>query len=74
LSHQLVGFAALLSGRLRQPRFLLGCEMDFHALKVRQSEREWQPPGRATAGTRKPLPGDSKAGDLGPPLEWRLRK
>jgi hypothetical protein len=37
LPNQLVRGTALLSGRLRQYRFLLGCEMYFHGLRVRQN-------------------------------------
>jgi hypothetical protein len=33
LPYQLVGVTALLSGGLRQPGLLLGCEMYFHALQ-----------------------------------------
>jgi len=42
LPYQLVGVTALLSGGLRQPGFLLGCEMYFHALQGTSKPRERQ--------------------------------
>ena len=37
LPNQLIWVTALLSGRFRQSGFLLGCEMYFHGLRVRQN-------------------------------------
>jgi hypothetical protein len=42
LQYQLVRFTALLSGRLRQFCFLLGCEMYFHDAQNTVKPRAWQ--------------------------------
>jgi hypothetical protein len=42
LPYQLVGVAALLSGSLRQFRFLLGREMYFHEAQSKGKLRVWQ--------------------------------
>jgi hypothetical protein len=42
LLNQLVGVTALLSGRLRQPRFLPGCEMHFHDAQITRKLGSWQ--------------------------------
>jgi hypothetical protein len=33
--HQMLSFGACFGGELRELRFLLGCELDFHAVKIR---------------------------------------
>jgi hypothetical protein len=37
--HQAFGVGAGVGGDLREPRFLLGCEMDFHALRILENGR-----------------------------------
>jgi hypothetical protein len=36
LLHQMLGVGACFGSELRELRFLLGCELDFHALKIRE--------------------------------------
>jgi hypothetical protein len=42
LPYQLIGISALLRGSLREMRFLLGREMDFHNSQSKGNLRAWQ--------------------------------
>jgi hypothetical protein len=42
LPYQLIGISALLRGSLREMRFLLGREMDFHNPQSKGNLRAWQ--------------------------------
>jgi hypothetical protein len=48
------GVGAGVGGDLREPRFLLGCEMDFHALRILEKRLSGNGVERAGPGLRYP--------------------